>query len=176
VPDVILSVRGKGITGEDPFGGDGTQLPTGTGFYSVSGIITAVKSADPAVLFASFIYTHNFDRTVKLLGTHEFESTINPGETIGYNLGIAIALSIDVALSFRFEQRFVSTTSISSQQVGVINGDVPGSKLNVANAYAGVTWALARNVSMDLSVGVGLTEDSPDVSIYLAFPIRFSIY
>ena len=176
VPDVILSVRGKGITGEDPFGGDGTQLPTGTGFYSVSGTITAVKSADPAVLFASFIYTHNFDRTVKLLGTHEFESTINPGETIGYNLGIAIALSIDVALSFRFEQRFVSTTSISSQQVGVINGDVPGSKLNVANAYAGITWALARNVSMDLSVGVGLTEDSPDVSIYLAFPIRFSIY
>lgn len=176
VPDVILSVRGKGITGEDPFGGDGNQLPTGTGFYSISGTITAVKSADPAVLFAAFIYTHNFDRTVTLLETHQFESTINPGETFGYNLGIALALSIDVALSFRFEQRFISSTSITSMQPGVVNGTVTGSTLNVATAYGGITWALARNVSMDLSVGVGLTEDSPDVSVYLAFPIRFDIY
>ena len=53
---------------------------------------------------------------------------------------------------------------------------MPGSRLNVATAYAGVTWAIARNVSMDLSVGVGLTEDTPDVSVHIAFPIRFDIY
>jgi hypothetical protein len=178
VPDVILSARGKFITGEDPFGESPTNPtpPTGTGFYSVSGTITAVKSADPAVLFASFIYTHNFDRTVRLLDTHQFESDINPGETFGYNLGVALALSIDVSLSFRFEQRFLTSTRVSSQQPGVVNGTVPGSELNVATAYGGLTWALARNVSMDLSVGVGLTEDAPDVSVYLAFPIRFDIY
>jgi hypothetical protein len=176
VPDVITSVRGKFITGEDPFGGSPNDLPTGTGFYSVSGTITAVKSADPAVLFASFIYTYNFDRTTKLLATDTFESTIQPGDSIGYNLGVALALSFDVSLTFRFEQRFISSTSISSMQPGVINGTVPGSNLNVATLYGGLTWAIARNVSMDLSVGAGLTEDSPDVSVYLAFPIRFDIY
>jgi hypothetical protein len=176
VPDVITSVRGKFITGEDPFNGSPNDLPTGTGFYSVSGTITAVKSADPAVLFASIIYTYNFDRTTKLLATDTFESTISPGDSIGYNLGVALALSFDVSLTFRFEQRFISSTSISSMQPGVINGTVPGSKLNVATLYGGLTWAIARNVSMDLSVGAGLTEDSPDVSVYVAFPIRFDIY
>ncbi len=176
VPDVIVGVRGKSITGDDPFGGSATDLPLGTGFYSITGSITAVKSADPAVIFASIIYTHNLDRTVRLLGSHEFETEINPGNSIGYNLGVALALSIDLALNFRFEQRFVSSTETRSLQPGVINGEVPGSTLNVATAYAGVTWAIARNVSMDLSVGVGLTEDTPDVSVHIAFPIRFDIY
>jgi len=176
VPDVIVGVRGKSITGQDPFGGSATDLPLGTGFYSITGTITAVKSADPAVIFASIIYTHNLDRTVRLLGSHEFETEIDPGNSIGYNLGVALALSIDLAINFRFEQRFVSSTETRSLQPGVINGEVPGSRLNVATAYAGVTWAIARNVSMDLSVGVGLTEDTPDVSVHLAFPIRFDIY
>ena len=176
VPDVIVGVRGKSITGDDPFGGSATDLPLGTGFYSITGTITAVKSADPAVIFASIIYTHNLDRTVRLLGSHEFETEIDPGNSIGYNLGVALALSIDLAINFRFEQRFVSSTETRSLQPGVINGEVPGSRLNVATAYAGVTWAIARNVSMDLSVGVGLTEDTPDVSVHLAFPIRFDIY
>jgi len=176
VPDVIVGVRGKSITGQDPFGGWATDLPLGTGFYSITGTITAVKSADPAVIFASIIYTHNLDRTVRLLGSHEFETEIDPGNSIGYNLGVALALSIDLAINFRFEQRFVSSTETRSLQPGVINGEVPGSRLNVATAYAGVTWAIARNVSMDLSVGVGLTEDTPDVSVHLAFPIRFDIY
>ncbi|MGH7372160.1 MAG: AMIN domain-containing protein, partial [Candidatus Methylomirabilales bacterium] len=159
VPDVIVGVRGKSITGEDPFGGSPTALPIGTGFYSITSTITAVKSADPAVIFASIIYTHNLDRTVRLLGSHEFETEIDPGNSIGYNLGVALALSIDLAINFRFEQRFVSSTETRSLQPGVINGEVPGSTLNVATAYAGITWAIARNVSMDLSVGVGLTED-----------------
>ena len=83
VPDVIVGVRGKSITGQDPFGGSATDLPLGTGFYSITGTITAVKSADPAVIFASIIYTHNLDRTVRLLGSHEFETEIDPGNSIG---------------------------------------------------------------------------------------------
>ena len=143
VPDVIVGVRGKSITGQDPFGGSATDLPLGTGFYSITGTITAVKSADPAVIFASIIYTHNLDRTVRLLGSHEFETEINPGNSIGYNLGVALALSIDLAISFRFEQRFVSSTETHSLQPGVINGEVPGSTLNVATA-ALVGYVLAR--------------------------------
>jgi len=176
VPDVIIGIRGKSITGEDPFGGEADDLPLGTGFYSVTGSITAVKSSDPAVVFASLLYTHNFDRTVRLLRTHQFETHIEPGDSIGYNVGIALALSIDLSINFRLEQRFVFATETDSLQAGVINGEVPGSTLNVATAFAGVTWALARNVSMDFSVGVGLTEDSPDVTVHIAFPIRFDLY
>ncbi len=176
IPDVIVGVRGKSRTGEDPFGGTPAELPLGTGFYSVTGSITAVKSSDPAVIFATVEYTHNFDRTVRLLGTDPFKTEVDPGDSIGYNVGVALALNPELAINFRLEQRFVSETEISPPRPGTTSTDVPGSTFNVATAFAGITWALGRRVSMDFSVGVGLTEDSPDLTVRLAFPIRFELF
>ncbi|MFQ5657681.1 MAG: transporter [Candidatus Methylomirabilales bacterium] len=176
IPDVIVGVRGKSRTGEDPFGGDPDELPLGTGFYSVTGSITGVKSSDPAVIFATVEYTHNFERTVRLLGTDPFKTDIGPGDSIGYNIGVALALNPELAINFRVEQRFVSETEIDPPRPGSTSNDVPGSTLNVATAFAGITWALGRTVSMDFSVGAGLTEDSPDVTVRLAFPIRFELF
>ena len=67
VPDVILGVRGKFRTGEDPFEAGTDTPPLGTGFYSVTGLVTAARSFDPAALFATALYTHNFGRSVLTL-------------------------------------------------------------------------------------------------------------
>ncbi len=37
----------------------------------------------------------------------------------------------------------------------------------------GLTYALARNVFLDMGVGVGLTRDAADVVSTIALPIRF---
>lgn len=176
LPDVIVGVRGKMRTGDDPFGGDPNDPPVSTGFYSVTGLMTAVKAIDPAALFASAVYTYNVGRTVRLLATDAFKTDIYPGDSFGYNLGLALALAPELAMNFRFEHRFVVATEARSPVTGGRRTEVRGSSLNVATAFLGVNWALTRRVSVDVSVGVGVTEDAPDVTVRLAVPIRFNLW
>jgi len=73
LPDAVVSVRVKAPTGKEPFGiklvkqttNDNLyvpeSLPTGNGVWSVTPGISLVKTFDPAVLFGSLSYTHNFE-------------------------------------------------------------------------------------------------------------------
>jgi hypothetical protein len=176
IPDLIVGVRGKTRTGHDPFGDDPTTPPISTGFYSVTGMMTAVKAIDPAAVFASAVYTHNVGRTVRLLATDAFQTEIHPGDSFGYNLGLALALAPELAMNFRFEQRFVLATETRSPGTGGRRTEVRGSTLNVGTAFLGVNWALTRRVSVDISLGIGVTEDAPDVAVRLAVPIRFNLW
>ncbi len=173
IPDVILGVRGKSTTGKDPFGLDTeNDIPTGTGLWSVTGTITMVKSSDPAVIFGGLSYTHNFDRSVKLRVGDTTDTDIEPGHTIGYNIGVALAISIDLSINMRLQQSFTSKSE--TRTAGGNFTSVSGSTLNVAVASFGITWAISQNTSADVSFGIGLTEDSPDVTVRFAIPVRFS--
>lgn len=172
IPDVILGVRGKTVTGKDPFGLGAGEIPTGTGLYSITGTVTAVKSSDPAVIFGGLNFTYNLDRDVVVTRGDAFETEINPGHSIGYNIGVAIAISIDLSINLRFQQSFTSSTK--TKVPGARASSVPGSTLNVAIASFGATWAISQNTSADVSVGIGLTDDSPDVTVRFAIPVRFS--
>lgn len=109
---------GKSRTGEDPFDGDPNEPPLGTGFYSVTGLVTAVKFLDPAALFGSVLYTHNFVRTVRLLPDDPFRTEIDPGDGVGYNLGLALGLTPELGMNFRFEHRLVFPTEVRSRAPG----------------------------------------------------------
>lgn len=176
LPDLIAGVRGKALTADDPFGRNANQPPLGTGFYAVVGSLTAVKSLDPAALFASVLYAHNFSRTVRLLEADPFKTEIEPGDSFGYNLGLALAITPELAASLRFEHRIIESTRTRQRVAGGQRREVPGSALNVGTAFAGVNWSPARNVGLDLSVGIGATTDAPDLTIRFAIPIRFTLW
>lgn len=56
----------------------------------------------------------------------------------------------------------------------VMNGaSVPDSFLNVVNFKSGLTWSVSKNLSLDLNVSLGLTEDAPNAVIELRFPYTF---
>src|SRR5262249_54103083 len=76
IPDTILSVRGRFPTGDDGFGGNPNKPALGSGFYGVQGSVTVVKAIDPAALFATALYSHNFSRTVRLQRADQFETEI----------------------------------------------------------------------------------------------------
>jgi hypothetical protein len=174
IPDMILSVRGRFPTGDDGFGGNPNKPALGSGFYGVQGSMTVVKAVDPAALFATALYSHNFSRTVRLQRGDQFETEITPGDSFGYQLGIGIGLTPELALNLRFEQRILFDTK--TKEPGSSQRTVNGSGLNVATIFFGVYWSLTRHLSVDTSVGVGLTEDSPDFIVRLAFPIRFNVW
>jgi len=165
VPDVVVNRRVKAPTGRDPYDldvedGRYKELPTGNGHWGISGGFTAVKTSDPAVFFAGINYYWNIERDVG----KEF-GKVDPGDSIEYNLGIAYALSERVSLSTSFQQRFTMKTTQKGD-------DVPGTFMNVATLFLGMSYSLSKKTYLNVNVGIGLTVDAPDVQVSVSIPIR----
>lgn len=169
-PDILFNVRAKTKTGRDPYElstetVDGqklaTELPTGTGHYGLSGGFSLVKSSDPVVFFGGGSYFWNFDRTVG----GEF-GKVEPGDSIELNLGMALALNEKLSLNLYFQDIFTDETIQNSVEI-------PNSKLNVANFFAGISYSINKSTSIITNVGFGLTEDSGDFQIQVNVPISF---
>ncbi len=158
IPDLVANLSVKSNTGDEPYN---TDIALGTGHWAVSGALVAAKASDPAVIFGSLNYTYNIPRS-----DIENYGKIDPGDSIGYSLGTAIALSYQTAINFSFDH------SITDKMVR--NGQkVPGSFLNAANFKTGFNWALNERASVDCSLSFGLTQDSPDFTFELRFPYNF---
>lgn len=156
-PDLIAAVGFKTRTG-DSYGHD---IAFGSGHYGLRTALIASKSSDPAVIFGSLSYTYNFERTdIEGLGD------IKPGDVIGYSFGTAIALSYQTAINFSFDNSVVMKTVRNS--VNVLD-----SFINTANFRTGLNWAIDERKSVNVSVSLGLTKDSPDVTVDVGVPISF---
>ncbi|MGE0269547.1 MAG: transporter [Candidatus Omnitrophota bacterium] len=157
IPDLIAAVNVKSTTGRSPYN---KTIGLGTGHWAVRGSLIAAKSSDPAVIFGSLNYTYNFAETVQNIGK------IEPGKSIGYSLGMAIALSYQTAINFSFDHSLTEKFKTAGQKVD-------GSFINSANVKIGANWALNEKSSIDFSVAFGVTDDAPDVTAEIRFPFVF---
>lgn len=181
----IGGLRFKSRTGRDPFQvvtdcskrcvGDnvtGTglplRLPTGSGFYSLQPSVTWLFPSDPVVFFGTLSYLHNFkrnnlERTV-LDGTKEPLGILQPGGVIGFNFGTGLALNEKASLSLGYDHSSVART----RQNGIT---VPGSvRTQLGTLLVGYSYRLNAQRSLNVSVGIGVTRDTPDVSITVRLP------
>ena len=126
---------------------------------------------DPAVFFGGINYLHHFERdglsrTLRD-GSLEPLGTIEPGGIIGFNVGMGMALNEKASFSVGYDQAIIDET----QQNGVT---VPGSvRTTLGNLLLGVSYRYNPNATLNLSLGVGVTRDTPDVSFTLRTPITF---
>ena len=149
-PNMIALMKLKAPTGRAPLGSEA---------WGLKGGLVMVKNSDPVVLFSNFGYTLNFPGDVNGL-------RVDQGDAFEYSAGLAYALNYNLALNGSFEQIFIGQTRAAGSSV-------TGSRLVVANFKTGLTYAFTKSLSMDVSVGTGLTEDSPDLSVSLSFPYSF---
>ncbi len=158
MPDLIANLSVKTTSGRDPYN---RNIGMGTGHWGLRGSLIAAKSSDPVVIFGSLSYTYNFERdNIENLGD------IDPGDSIAYSFGTAIALSYKTAINFAFSHSLTTKT--------LRNGEaVPGSFLNVAALKIGLNWALNERASIDCGVSIGITESAPDLTLELRFPMTF---
>ena len=119
-----------------------------------------VKSSDPAIVFGGLNYTWNMEDDITNYGK------INPGNTIGYSLGMTFALNYQVALNLGVDQSVTEKMKIDDTPVN-------GSFTNVASFKYGFVWSVNKNFSCDVSATHGLTEDSPDMVLEVRFPYTF---
>jgi hypothetical protein len=175
VPDLLANVRFKTTTGVDSFNLTSSQTALGTGFYAVQGNLTAAKSNDPVVFFGNLSYTAN------LSGTHSVSANdqnnpdlkvpghFNPGDAIGFQLGSILALNPETSMTVGWDQRFTRSTSLN----GV---DIPASNLVEGSLRLGVSYLYAQGKTIDLSFGVGLTPDTPNLQFSVGLPFRYALW
>ena len=162
-------------TGDSPYEiNPNTDLSTGKGYYSVGVGASTRKYIDPVVLFASASANYGFKEsglnqvrggpgsdTVRILD--EFE----PGITAGFSFGFAYSFNYDVSMTMSYQQSFNTNTSFTYS-----NGESYDSADQTSSIFS---IALGVRVSPETIVngtlGIGLTEDSPDVSLGLSFPL-----
>lgn len=194
-PYYVLWLRYKTRTGQDLFevttdcitrcvaNATGTglplELPTGSGFAALQPGITWLYASDPVVFFGSFSYLHNFPRKeaarTVLTGapegypqtTKEFIGKVEAGDILGFNVGVGLALNEKAAISIGYDQSLVGKTKQNGE-------DTPGSvRMMLGTLVLGGSYRFNDRASMNVALGVGVTRDTPDVSLSVRVPVRF---
>lgn len=182
-PYYVASLRVKSRTGKDPFevitatavpGGLTNQLqrslPTGSGFYTLQPGLTVLYPTDPGVFFGGVSYQHNIERKNLSLKTDEGPQAvgdIQPGGVIGFNFGLGLALNERSSFSIGYDHSSIGRTKQNGQ-------NLPESvRTQIGSLLLGYSQRLSNATTLNLSVGVGVTRDSPDVQITLRLPMTF---
>jgi hypothetical protein len=175
VPDTIANVRFKSTTGQDSFNLTSSEVALGTGFNSIQGSVTAAKSSDPVVFFGNLFYTANLaaSHTIPSQDPSNPSATtighFNPGGAVGFQIGSILALNPEVSMTVGWDQRFTRSTQLN----GV---DIPASYLVEGTLRLGTSYVYAPGRTVDLSFGVGLTPDTPNLQFSVGLPFRTTLW
>jgi len=186
-PDTLLTLGVTAPTGRAPYGIDWTTVshaddpylqfavprrqPTGNGVWQGSLGLTAVKTIDPAIVFANLGYIHSFERGFGDIDTDPQTRTpgrVKLGDAYYFGAGVAFAFNERASLSLSFSDRINGKASL--QPTGQRSTKVIGSDANAATLNLGVTYALDRHTTLVTQLGVGLTADAPDFTLTFKIP------
>jgi len=186
-PYVVGGLRFKARNGKDPFEvpvdcvtrcignttGTGLplELPTGSGFYSLQPSVTFLLPSDPAVFFGGLSYTYNFQRNdvsrTVLNGQTEFLGDVKAGDVWGLNFGMGLAINERSSFSLGMELYTVAPTKQNGQTV------IGSVRTQLASLLLGYSYRYSAKSVLNVSVGAGLTRDTPDLQLTVRFPMSF---
>lgn len=180
-PYYIGSLRFKSRTGKDPFevetsrsvngfrsDGVQTSLPTGSGFYALQPAVTVLYPSDPAVFFGTVSYLYNFRRSNVVRNTDtgpENIGSVHPGGIFGINFGMGLALNDRSSFSLGYDHASVGKTKVNGQ----VSPD--SVRVQLGTLLLGYSLRLSAQRTLSLSLGAGLTRDTPDLTLTLRLPI-----
>ncbi|MBL1377464.1 transporter [Zobellella iuensis] len=184
-PYWIGGLRVKSDTGRSPFEEemDADNIfrrpPTGTGAWSVEPSLTLIYPTDPAVIFGTAGYTHNFKTRVRSQGSTPPPDAPDPDMTLRQNdevrlgdsffmgMGMGFAVNNRLSFSLGLNHRTVLTSKVNGKKA-------PGSKmLQLDSLSMGFSLALTERTTLNMNAQAGLTEDAPDVQVNFSMPIMF---
>jgi hypothetical protein len=180
-------LRYKSRTGTDPFevitdcvvrcvqNATGTglplQQPTGSGFEALQPGLTWLLPSDPVVFFGNISYLHNFPRydvSLNILdGGKEPLGKVTVGDIFDASIGVGLALNDRASISFGYDQSLVGVSKVN-------NKTVPGStKTTEGTLLIGGAYRLTDKRTLNFTLGVGATRDTPDVNMTVRLPTRY---
>jgi len=182
-PYYVGSLRFKSHTGTDPFqvqtsksvvgfrdDGIQTELPTGSGFYGLQPAVTMLYPSDPAVFFGTVSYLYTFSRNNVSRNTDtgpEFIGKVAPGGIFGFNFGMGLGLNEKSSFSIGYDHASVGKTKVQ----GLNAAD--SVRVQLGTLLLGYSYRLSEKRSLNVSLGAGLTRDTPDVTLTVRVPTTF---
>ncbi len=145
-PDVVGRITWN--TGSGDRSDNGVVL--GGGFESLAGSLTFIKRSDPLVFFGSASYQTVFE-----------DDDIGPGDQFSFSFGTALAVSPSNSLFLSLSNQFVAETKIGNQRID-------GSDITAATLNLGASSIISRGILLNLTTGIGVSENAPDYSIGLS--------
>jgi hypothetical protein len=185
-PVFIANLRVKSDSGRSPFDvpiftiadpqggfsrGLPKELPTGTGFWAIDPGLTVAWASDPAVFFGSLRYIWNIARDVDLqdsAGGPPARTNLDPGDGVGLNFGVGFSLNEKSSISISYEHVRISASRSDGRKI-------TGSDYDTGTFNFGLSYRVSDRMSINLGVGIGVTDQTPDTRIILRVPIRFSL-
>lgn len=173
-PYYIGGLRVKMRNGKDPFEVEvdpntnlAKTLPTGSGFYGIQPSLTIIYPSDPAVFFGSASYLWNLKRDINRTVGLANIGTVDPGDALGFNFGMGLALNEKASFSLGYDHSIVGKDKFDGNFLPTSQTRQLGSLL------VGYAYRLNNRTSLNLSLGMGVTSEAPNVQLTLRAPITF---
>ena len=102
-----------------------------------------------------------------LNGESEFIGEVAPGDILGVNFGIGLALNDKSSFSMGVDLNSVGRTRQNGEPV-------PASvRTQLASLLLGYSYRYSDKTTFSVTVGAGLTRDTPDLTVNLRIPMSF---
>jgi len=118
-------------------------------------------------------YTHNFSADKFIADPNNpgqrVSANFTPGDSIGFNLGSVLSVNPEASITFGYDQSFTRATSLNDKSI-------PGTYLSQGTLRVGGAYIFAPGRTVDLSLGMGLTPDVPNLQFTIGLPLRFTLW
>ena len=173
-PILVANARVKSPSGISPYRvnfdemGVAQGLATGSGFWSVEGGVTAIYPSEPAVVFASLSYLHNFARDIDKQIGGGLVGRVDPGDSIGGQIGFGLSLNPRFSVSFGYSHNYIFRTST---EIGATKQT--SRPLQIGSMLMGWSFRLSDRLTLNNSFEFGVTNEAPDMRVVFRAPYRF---
>ncbi|MBN2887098.1 MAG: hypothetical protein JXM75_10380 [Chromatiaceae bacterium] len=149
-PDLIAR-----LTYDSGSGGNTGALALNDGIEQFSAELVALKRQDPLAFVLSGFYQISGE-----------ENGIAPGDQWGLSASTLLAASPDTSLRFGISHSVRRALELDGQSIA-------GSDEVIGLLNIGLSAILAPGIMLNLTAGLGLSDDAPDYYVQLSLPIRF---
>lgn len=167
-------------TGVNPYKIDAeNSLPTGSGTYGLGLSSSFSKVIDPIIAYGGVSLAHSLpiEDLSQLRGSQTLVK-VEPQPSLSYSMGLGYALSYGVSLNLGFQHSFAPKTKLyfsdgvaQEARGSLLEQEIMGGHSAMVNVSAGFRTSPGSVVSV--SLGAGLTNQSPDFSLGVTVPFSF---
>ena len=155
----LLGLRWKTNSATDPYKIKSPEYEvTGSGFNTLSLFYTVVDIRDPLAFFGNLSFS-------KSLPSNKPIGRVKPGNRLGYTLGMNMAINLESTINISFSHQWSNHTSLNKASIA-------GTRFTSAVLSAGINQHLFDDHELNIQLGIGLTEDSPDFTIQFGIPVK----
>lgn len=176
-PNMTVSANVGLPTGQSPFSGIDSNASTGAGTYSGTLGVNLSKVIDPVALFGSVNVTlalpaRNLEQLVP--NTTKLLREVYPGQSFSFGAGFSYALSYNITTTMSFQQSISGGTRLVYEDTSTHEmSDRKTASSNSGMLNFGLGVRVSPITTMNFSIGLGLTSDSPDFTLGMNMPLNF---